>query len=572
MQSNPIEHLLRPRPQAAADAKAWVDQEDLLALLSAQRGPHVLLYAAGRKKKSSFLLHSAVAPAADVDALLPEQLSGWDSYPTESWRLSLVTSADAPLQFEFGPSCPEFDREPLYDAQPLVFHRHFDGRAQNRSYIELAQFFIHAHDLHWTPERNAYCHFKDGDVEDVITVHESSDQDGDEDSAWVFIRREALERHLAATDTILLQMFDSTRYSGDFPEWIDDGSEHYVSDNGRHYRACTSGDTASYFRGTQVIRPAFSTPEYAAHLFGLNPVPRKYETFLVHDIKNDRLAEVSCAPDAMASYFDGDSQLPLEMSPVFFNAAVLDRYKADPEKYTLTQRSISCRQTWDLQTYHFNEAGQVHTYLIYLGHLPYTEQLYWKSCNEAPKGSISERARTTDFEGRFDTEPEPLRDLVHAVQAIHESRAPWFRLRDSELLNQLHYPLTASVKAWGEAVKMLTMLVVEGLEHAYIKRKALELGASDNPQMRSIGWTQELLRRLELSEESVTSIIRPLRETQELRSILDAHAGGHEAKNRRARLLDEHGSPRKHIERLCSQLLTSLTSLRTELEPKAGAA
>ena len=92
------------------------------------------------------------------------------------------------------------------------------------------------------------------------------------------------------------------------------------------------------------------------------------------------------------------------MSPVFFNAEVLHKYKADTEKYTLEDRSINCRGTWSLQTYDVNEAGQVHTYLRYLGYLPYKEQLYWQSFNEWPKAALSERAIATDFKGEFHTD------------------------------------------------------------------------------------------------------------------------------------------------------------------------
>lgn len=139
--------------------------------------------------------------------------------------------------------------------------------------------------------------------------------------------------------------------------------------------------------------------------------PKQYASFLTQDWKNKRLTEVSCAPDAMASYFVKDSPLPFETSPVFFNGAVLDKYIADPEKYSLEPRSISCRNAWHLQTYDVNTDGQVHTYLKYLGDLPYSEQLYWKAFNERPKSPISRRAFKTDFEGQWCDDPDPLRNL-----------------------------------------------------------------------------------------------------------------------------------------------------------------
>jgi hypothetical protein len=61
------------------------------------------------------------------------------------------------------------------------------------------------------------------------------------------------------------------------------------------------------------------------------------------------------------------------MSPVFFRSEVLIRYKSDPEKYELHDRSIYCRGAWSLRTYDMNDAGPVHTYLGYLRELPYND-------------------------------------------------------------------------------------------------------------------------------------------------------------------------------------------------------
>ena len=82
---------------------------------------------------------------------------------------------------------------------------------------------------------------------------------------------------------------------------------------------------------------------------------------------------------------------------MFFKPQVLDKYKADREKYRLEDRTITCRNSWYLQTYDVNEAGQVHTYITYLGNLPIEEQRYWKAFNERPKAPISleERSRPT---------------------------------------------------------------------------------------------------------------------------------------------------------------------------------
>jgi len=67
----------------------------------------------------------------------------------------------------------------------------------------------------------------------------------------------------------------------------------------------------------------------------------------------------------------------------------LHRFKADPEKYSLDDRSITCRNAWYLKSYDINEAGQVHAYIGDLARLPIEEQRYWQSFNEWSNGSIS---------------------------------------------------------------------------------------------------------------------------------------------------------------------------------------
>jgi hypothetical protein len=269
----------------------------------------------------------------------------------------------------------------------------------------------------------------------------------------------------------------------------------------------------------------------------------------------------------MASYFQKDSPLPFETSPVFFNAAVLDKYKADPEKYSLEHRSISCRNAWSLQTYDVNSAGQVHTYIKYLGDLPYAEQVYWKAFNEKPKGGISKRAFTTDFEGNFDLEPDNLRDLQYLIDQLHVADVKWFTLRDPDLVSQLHYPLTGSTKVWGEVVGTLARVVVEGLEKKFFEMRAKAAGSNGDPKWGSILWAKEALKVGGTDDSVIAEVIQPLLDLQSQRTKLSgAHSGGEDAKKLRAALLRKHKSPHGHIEHLCGQLLHSLQTLRDLLK------
>lgn len=107
--------------------------------------------------------------------------------------------------------------------------------------------------------------------------------------------------------------------------------------------------------------------------------------------------------------------MPYETSPIFFKAEILDKYKNNPDKYELQERTISCRGGWSLQTYDINKYNQVHTYAVYLARLPYKEQLHWLQYNEEPKGEISERAFQTDFAAQY-SKASPLQQLKRSLK------------------------------------------------------------------------------------------------------------------------------------------------------------
>ena len=112
-----------------------------------------------------------------------------------------------------------------------------------------------------------------------------------------------------------------------------------------------------------------SAASVRSEIWGAHDEEREHTSFIAQDWKNKRIAEISCAPGATANYFT-ESDLPFELSPAYFRPEVLSKYKADSQKYTLQDRSITCRGAWHLKTYDINEAGQVHTYLVYLRQLP----------------------------------------------------------------------------------------------------------------------------------------------------------------------------------------------------------
>ena len=80
----------------------------------------------------------------------------------------------------------------------------------------------------------------------------------------------------------------------------------------------------------------------------------------------------------------------------------------------------------------------------YLRDLPYNEQLHWKSYNEEPKASISERAFINDFKGDYVTFQHPRAEMLSILQRWQARRVEWWTLRDEDLLHRANPPITAS--------------------------------------------------------------------------------------------------------------------------------
>jgi len=553
----------------------WVDHKDLFELLRSQRTiPSVLLYARARLKTSSVVITTALLPAAVVDELDQRDVESWDYSATETWSVDSLSGGGRPPSVRLTRPLQYIRSRNLSRGEPTVFRRTFDGRHVEKSYFEINPSLAHAHGLHWTPERHGWCRFDSaGDVETVITLDRGGAKDPT-NAACVTIRRDVLDLHLAATDTVLVQFFDCICLPSDFFGW-DGATDEPLSEDGAtiRYRKRAVGGKASFVRGLQILRAARSSEDWGEQLTRDPSEDRKFETFLALDIKHDRIAECSTDPRMMASYFDTDSDLPLEMSPVFFNADVLIRYRSDPEKYALSDRSLSCRHAWDLQSYDVNEANQVHTYLVYLSGLPYSEQRIWRGFNEAPKAPISKRAFQTDILGQFDDVDDPLRRLRDLLDTLGDAHQPWFVLRDRSVLAELHYPRSLSKKLWGDVLTNLAKSINESLCQRFFRDEAVKAGRVVEDQWRAIKLAEEAMRGRGIDAAEIEAIVNPLRDLQNLRTKLDAHSAGDEAAAIRSQLLSDHKTPDGHITDLAARLEKALLGLQSHFDrapPAAG--
>jgi len=517
------------------------------------------------------LIVGALAPTDNVSPPDGEALQNLSLFTDTTWRIEKSWCSNEGHRVYIEAPFPEDSGSALAGGEPLVIRRRLEGVHTGSTPIEISQKLVHCLDIHYVDERKAYCRLNDnGDIEDVIRILRLQIPDQIEGRDMVTILRKDLDNYMALADMALVMKFDFTRYvAGSFNGW--DGASRYNRDELDLFYHGGSTSKASFAHGAMVVRPNTTVEEQEEAWrkdFDGDP-DREYAVFKIFDRKNDRQVETSCSPEHIVSYFE-DSDLPWQISPAFFRAEVLNRFKGDPEKYTLEDRSISCRGAWYLKSYDINEAGQVHAYIWDLSNLPYDEQLYWKAFNEWPKAPISERAHRTDIEGDWYTEYHPLDALKRKIRTLDKRKPAWWNPRGEDLIDSVLAPATDSPKEWGDEVMALDQCLVEGFLDKPLRKMAEAKGRVLEPTWRSLKLLYEILVASSISAEDAKQILAPMRKLHELRNEIRGHATSEKNAVAIREARTSHGNFRTHFFHLaegCDHALVAvLKALETEID------
>lgn len=508
-------------------------------------------------------LHAILVPSDVVTPPDAADLMHWSGNPYDSW--GVVYSFDPPKASIESPLAGSPSKT-IVSGEQLVFARRFVGVSDENS-IELLQKLAHLYGLYYLEERSAYCRLDGrGDLEDVVAITRPDDSNvHSAGSIVVTVRRSVIDDYMAITDTTMVRMFDITRCNlRSFGGWTGDHDPTLTTDDDLIYRRHVEPRHAGYMRGVQLISSRLSKDDAAAWSDPQDPRDRKYESFIAMDWKNGIVCEISTEPGQTANYFM-QSDLPFELSPAFFRPEVLLRYKSDSDKYTLQERSISCRGAWHLQTYDVNDEGQVHTYIVYLRTLPHEEQLHWKAHNEPPRASISERAAKTDFAGSWDLGYDALQSLRQEARRLNDAAPCWWSHRPDKIVDGVHYPVTTSPDEWADEILRLDQLVIEGLRGRKLRSLAASLGRKPDAALASLKLVEECLMGLGWDEERAREVTEPMHRLHYYRSKVKAHSKGKEESQLRKAVLREHGSYGRHFRALCTDCDVALRTIHDAL-------
>lgn len=561
---NVVEAIKKLSSLPNKDRGKWLESsEDGVSFLKeSSSGEEIVIYASA----PHVYVHGVLAHANLVTPPDKQDLLGSQVMVDDAWCIQRVSGGDEGHRISLEPPLSSPGCKSLAGGEKLVFVRSLPGVHKGPAPIELSQKLVHSLDLHYLRERNAYCRLDGrGDIEDVIKIQRVEANTRWDDISVVTILPKELCSYMTLSNTVLVRRFYFTRFApGGFDGWPS-GDEKYYDAPDLFYRSKNVHGHASYTNGCILLRSALSVSdlvdEWKEEEFDKN---KKYGTFKIIDRKNQRLLETSCGPEFLSNYFQ-DSDLPWEISPAFFHPEVLQRYKADPEKYSMDDRSINCRGAWYLKTYDINEAGQVHTYIGYLADLPYEEQVYWQSFNEWPKANISERAYRTDILGEWYTEYDALNSLKEKIRKLDLGPPVWWKRRGEEMLNAVRYPSTDSTSEWGSEILSLDHLIVEAFLEKPIRKIVEVNGGQTEKDWRSLKLLEVALISLGRTEDQAAKIVAPLRELRSLRNPAKAHGDPKGKQEAVSSAREKYGTLRSHFTALASRIDKALERITQTL-------
>ena len=519
------QYLKEAEPQAnSPEFQKWLELTDALAFLVQSSDEQVPIYITAKH----FFLYTVLVPKNKLKGNYVNNLLHWNiSITGYGYGYGFDPITKQAEKF-LSPPIDQTGSSILDGGEALVFHRSLYHN--NNTYLELNQRLTHVLDIHRVNQRSAYCKVDDetGDLVNVVSYT-------DEESTICTIDRKSLDFYMFLTDTVLVQLFDVTRWqSGSFSGWHDADIKSTYKDKKNHLYAQRVQNMdenglkkAAYLRGFHLIRPKQSEKQMLAELTGQKEKKKKYVSVIAIDFKHGKTCKCSCDPLKLGNYFV-ESDLPYGTSPAFFRPEVLLRYKHDTDKYEIGSGSITCRGAWWLR-YNTNDAGQIQLYLKDLSSLPYPEQLYWQSFNEKPKAGVAEVVIKRDFYGEWASSPDPLEELKHTLKDFPSAnyrgeKVAILRHPTEKQLAKLTYVVNDSINEWEDQILALAKVLGDGLSKTELRKIARYLKC-DDPQLGSIKLLRNCLEAKGLSAADVETIIPALQSLFLLRSTIVAHEG-----------------------------------------------
>lgn len=348
--------------------------------------------------------------------------------------------------------------------EPFVLRRHFPG--PRPSYCELSEEFRLFLGLYEDKKTGELFQYNEAGDE-VVVARVTADT--------VQVRLRHLKEYLTVRDMCLVIFFEYARFStstlddlGLSPEtrWdkrTDNLAYRGLVEDWDKIASHKSSESCGLLRGKKVVRgnPGFRDPLQRR---------RKYEQFIYGvDLDGEEL-QFTCDKAQLSNNFGMNPGAPNYLTPVFFQREVLGKYYRSPDRYEVTDSRVSCGGSWSARIDN-DHHEYVTVFLGDLGDLPNKEQLYWKSFNIPPEGTISQTAFERSFLGLWVEPREP--DLFFRTRYVMfmrdwRKRFGWDLFRplsaaEGHHLSSLHIPRDGNETEFDGLTISLTKVLIESV-------------------------------------------------------------------------------------------------------------
>jgi hypothetical protein len=422
--------------------------------------------------------------------------------------------------------------------KPFVIYRDFH-RYISRTF-EVVQNFILYHEAFYVPEEDEFQRIDEqtGELHSVIRFKRN------DNNVAIEVDSCHLKDYLAANQSYLVRYHDHTRYA------VTDITE----DIGDTFKSCILSDelfcfdlwlrtdipidefkSVSRLCGKDIVIPY---PKLSKHHYLIHDTDEiKFEKFVIGRNDNGNLIESTCNEQELSNYFI-DRGTPHDLTPVYFRKKILTKYYHEPRRYTVGSSSLSCFDLWSIPI-DITDEGFIQVWLKDLGNLPYEEQLYWKTFNVPPKGTISNHRWKRYFLGEpANPENDPIFYFKTSFYEIQRSFTETYgdtlfiplKGEDSYLYKILRLPLTEEDKEFDEQIQAFAKITSDSLNVELLKKETgIKIGVKiDDREIKgSIDLFEFFLdSSLNIERENIEQIVTPLRAIQSIRSYGVAHRRG----------------------------------------------
>jgi hypothetical protein len=489
-----------------------LEQSDVQAeFVSASNGSWTEVYRQSYEHQNHNLgIYCALAPADYRERALN----------SSSWDLTITDGAPGfATYYDQDKETTVYHRQVSDDGvEPLVLVREFHG--VRPSFVEIIEEFRLFHNLYWDERSSSFVRFG-GDGAEQLAVELGVDR--------VRIRTKLLRQYQAARQLDLLLFIDSVRWSEpgsahDIPPYVD-----WSADNSRLERF--PGDSMGGERSFTRLFGKIVVPAPPIEKSGVWPYEERDEhfpSFIIGVNTDGDNIEYTCNDDLLSNNFETNPNAPHYLTPVHFRREVLRKYYDNPDLYTVEDGYLRCAGLWGVQIDNDHD-DRVIVFLGDLGRdLPEGERDYWRSFNIPPDKKMSETAIRRSFLAEFaDPKAADLKFRHAYSRFLHEwedSRG-WSLFRepvgsDAYILQQIRLPLTDSDSEFDETVGRLAKLLCDGIDSAAIQAQ-LGTKVADEKSIAKLNRWLDAAGYPHRDRD-----IKYLRDLQELRSAVSAHAKG----------------------------------------------